>query len=87
MTALTADQEAYAAARVAAGDFGCVQDVVFAAFQLLKGRDSAEARLHYLRADLDLGLAQLDSGRTSTRTAQEILDSVRARATGETCAN
>ena len=77
MTALTPDQEAYIAARVAAGDFAEADDAVALAFQLLKERERDAARLHHLRADLDFGLAQLDRGESEPFDALASLERIK----------
>lgn len=50
---------------------------MFLAFQLLKDCDRTAVRLHRLRAELDLGLAELDRGESEPFDAMASLERVK----------
>lgn len=57
---LTRELEKYVAARVKSGMFGSASEVVREALRLLRERD---ARIEYLRREIDIGLEDLKAGR------------------------
>lgn len=57
---LTKELEKYIASRVKTGMFGSASEVVSEALRLLRERD---ARIEYLRREIDIGLEDLRQGR------------------------
>lgn len=76
---LTPELEKYIAARVKSGMFGSASEVVREALRLLRERD---ARIEYLRREIDIGLEDLKAGRVvelDDKTADRIKTEGRRR--------
>jgi putative addiction module CopG family antidote len=72
---LPADLAEFAQRQLDTGRYGSLVEVVREAFQLLLERGS---RVAELRKELDIGIAQLDLGRSTRSTPREMMDGIRA---------
>lgn len=77
---LTPELERLVADKVGAGMYASASEVVREALRLLHERDAhREARLEALRAKIAVGLTDLDEGRVSHATADDIIRRARER--------
>ena len=72
---LPEDLAAFAQMQVDTGHYGSLIEVVREAFGLLHESKKLDA----LRKELDVGVAQLDSGECTRGTPREMMDGIRAR--------
>ncbi len=77
---LTPELERIVTEKVDAGEYDSPDAVVHAALALLLEREVArEAKLDALRAKVAEGIADIDAGRISTATADDIIERARRR--------
>ncbi|RXF74383.1 type II toxin-antitoxin system ParD family antitoxin [Hansschlegelia zhihuaiae] len=63
--------------RVESGEYGSASDVVTDAVRLM--RDDYDRKFEALKAAIDVGIADIEAGRFSTRSIQDIADEVLGR--------
>ena len=72
---LTKELQDYVESEVSTGDFASASEVVRAGLRTLRDeRAIAKEKLEILRREIAIGMADIEAGRFSTRTVDEIFD-------------
>ena len=78
---LTAELAAFVEGEVASGEYGTASEVVRDALRLLpRERGANQATIALLRREIQIGLDDIEAGRISTRSVQDIAVAMRAAA-------
>lgn len=77
---LPAELAAFVEGEVASGDYSTASEVVREALRLLRReREQYEQKMAVLRRELQIGMDDIEAGRISTRTVEDIARDVLAR--------